>query len=64
MTESRTRILVGPDHRISGTAPAVVPPGKHEVTIDVASLPVRRTPMQLSMSTPSPFTTSGRGLKG
>jgi hypothetical protein len=44
MTEIRTRILVGPDHRISGTAPAVVPPGEHEVTIDVASLPVRQRP--------------------
>ena len=39
MTEIHTRILVGPDHRISGTAPAIVPPGEHEVTIDVKSLP-------------------------
>jgi hypothetical protein len=35
MTEIRTRVLVGPDHRISGTAPAAVPPGEHEVTITV-----------------------------
>jgi hypothetical protein len=34
MAEIRTRILVGPDRRISGTAPAVVPPGEHEVTIE------------------------------
>ena len=33
MTEIRTRIRVGLDHRISGTAPAAVPPGEHEVTI-------------------------------
>jgi hypothetical protein len=39
MTEIHTRILVGPDHRISGTAPAIVLPGDHEVTIDVKSLP-------------------------
>src|SRR6266567_9396500 len=33
MTEIRARVLVGPDRRISGTAPADVPPGEHEVTI-------------------------------
>ena len=27
MAEIRTRVLVGPDHSISGTAPAAVPPG-------------------------------------
>jgi hypothetical protein len=37
MNEIRTRIQVGPDHRISGTAPVDVPPGEHEVTINVAS---------------------------
>jgi len=36
MTDIRARIRVGPDHRISGTAPAVVPPGEHEVTITLA----------------------------
>ncbi len=36
MTDIRARIRVGSDHRISGTAPAVVPPGEHEVTIAVA----------------------------
>jgi len=41
MTEIRTRVLVGSDHRISGTAPAVVPAGEHEVTIIVA-LPATR----------------------
>ena len=41
MTEIRTRVLVGSDHRITGTAPAVVPAGEHEVTIIVA-LPANR----------------------
>ncbi len=36
MTDIRARIRVDPDHRISGTAPADVPPGEHEVTIIVA----------------------------
>jgi hypothetical protein len=36
MTQIRTRILVGPDHQISGTAPAAVPPGEHEATITIA----------------------------
>ena len=36
MAEIRTRVLVGPEHRISGTAPAAVPPGEHEATITVA----------------------------
>lgn len=44
MTEIRARIFVGPDHRITGTAPAAVPPGEHEVTIDVAAVPVRQRP--------------------
>ncbi|MFZ3235188.1 MAG: hypothetical protein WA417_17120 [Stellaceae bacterium] len=42
MTEIRTRILVGADHRITGTAPAAVPPGEHEVTIEVASALIRQ----------------------
>jgi hypothetical protein len=44
MTEIRTRILVGPDHRITGTAPAVVPPGEHEVILEVASVLDRQPP--------------------
>ena len=36
-----TRIHVGPDHRITGTAPASVPPGEHEVTITLAKPMVR-----------------------
>jgi hypothetical protein len=44
MTEIRTRVLVGPDRRISGTAPADVPPGEHEVTITVKPPPTRRRP--------------------
>ena len=46
MTEIRTRVTVGPDHRISGIAPAVVPPGEHEATITVPALPARRTPCE------------------
>jgi hypothetical protein len=41
MAEIRTRVLVGPDHSISGTAPAAVPPGEHEVTINVAPASTR-----------------------
>lgn len=41
MNEVRTRILVGPDHRITGTAPVGLPPGEHEVTITLAAGPVR-----------------------
>jgi hypothetical protein len=44
MTQIRTRIFVGPDHRIIGTAPAAVPPGEHESIIDVAVMPVRQRP--------------------
>ncbi|HZU91938.1 MAG TPA: hypothetical protein VE993_21980 [Stellaceae bacterium] len=36
MTQIRTRIRVGRDRRISGIAPAAVPPGDHEVTITIA----------------------------
>jgi hypothetical protein len=46
VTEIRTRVLVGPDHRISGTAPAIVPPGEHEATITLAPLPIRQYPAQ------------------
>ena len=37
MGEFRTCIQVGPDRRISGTAPADVPSGEHEVTISIIS---------------------------
>jgi hypothetical protein len=33
MAENRTRVMVGPDHSISGTAPVAVPLGEYEVTI-------------------------------
>jgi hypothetical protein len=46
MAEIRTRVVVGPDRRISGTAPISVPPGEHEVTITVPPLPTRRNPSQ------------------
>ena len=39
MNEIRTRVLVGPDHRISGTAPDAVPIGEHDVTIMVTDRP-------------------------
>jgi hypothetical protein len=39
MNEIRTRVVVGPDHRISGTAPADVPAGEHKVTIMLADRP-------------------------
>ncbi len=42
MNEIRTRIQVSPDHRISGVAPAEVPPGEHEVTISIARAPVAK----------------------
>lgn len=59
MNEIRTRIQIGPDRRISGIAPADVPPGEHEVTISVrprakrfrvADLPVHDTPWDGSVS--------------
>jgi hypothetical protein len=37
MNEVRTRIQVNANHRISGIAPADVPPGEHDVAISVAS---------------------------
>jgi hypothetical protein len=44
MNEVRTRIRVGPDHRISGVAPPDVPPGEHEATISLVPLPSGQTP--------------------
>ncbi len=35
MNKIRTRIQVGKDHRIAGTAPDEVPPGEHDVVINV-----------------------------
>ncbi|MBV8131003.1 MAG: hypothetical protein JO282_00630 [Alphaproteobacteria bacterium] len=42
MTEIRAGVVVGPDHRISGIAPAAVPPGEHEAIITVPPPPMRR----------------------
>ena len=58
MTEVKARIAVGPDHRISGIAPAELPPGEHEaiVTItprsrrSVTELPVRVGPWDDAIS--------------
>lgn len=36
------RILIGPDCRISSTAPAELPPGDHEATINVAVSPLAK----------------------
>jgi hypothetical protein len=44
MHEVRTRIRVGADHAITGTAPPDVPPGEHEITITVAPAPPRQQP--------------------
>jgi hypothetical protein len=37
MNQIRTRILVDPEHRITGTAPADLPPGEHEAVITIVS---------------------------
>ena len=61
MNDIRACIQVGADHRITGTAPADVPPGEHEVIIAVVSgraqkrfrvadLPVHDTPWDGSIS--------------
>ena len=39
MNEIRTRVVVGPDRRISGVAPDDVPVGEHEVTITLIHHP-------------------------
>jgi hypothetical protein len=44
MTAIRTRIRVDRDHQISGIAPPDVPPGEHEVTINLAPAPTRQLP--------------------
>jgi len=52
MNEIRTRILVGPDHRMTGTGPVALPPGEHDVTIALAAAPVRtraEPPFELAM---------------
>ena len=46
MTEIRARVLVGPDRRISGSAPPEVPPGEHEVTITVLPPLSRQPPIE------------------
>jgi hypothetical protein len=42
MQQIRTRILVGPDHTITGTVPADVPTGEHEAIITVMPGPAKR----------------------
>jgi hypothetical protein len=35
LSQIRTRILVGPDHRITGSVPANVPPGEYDAEIAI-----------------------------
>ncbi len=42
MNEIRTRILIGPDHQITGSVPEDVPPGEHEAVITVLPVPARQ----------------------
>ena len=44
MDDIRARIRVGPDQTITGIAPAEVPPGEHEITIELAPAPRRQLP--------------------
>lgn len=39
MNQIRTRILIGPDHTISGTVPEDVPIGEHEAVITIVGEP-------------------------
>lgn len=39
MNEIRTRIRVGPDHTISGIAPAELPPGEHVAVVTISAPP-------------------------
>lgn len=39
MNEIRTRIRVGPDHTISGIAPAGLPPGEHVAVVTISAPP-------------------------
>jgi hypothetical protein len=47
MAEIRARVVVGPDHHISGTVPTAVPPGEHEIIITVPPAPIRRHPSEV-----------------
>jgi hypothetical protein len=44
MAQIHARIVVDPDHRITGIAPPDVPPGEHEVTITLVPSPARQKP--------------------
>ncbi len=44
MNQIRTRIQVGPDHKVTGTVPDEVPPGEHEAVIMLPPVPVRQKP--------------------
>jgi hypothetical protein len=61
MNRIHTRVLVGPDHRITGRVPEGVPPGEHDAVITVspnpatkrfrlADMPVHDTPWDGSIS--------------
>jgi hypothetical protein len=42
VNQIRTRVLVGADHTITGTAPNDVPAGEHEAVITVVHRPAKR----------------------
>lgn len=42
MNQIRTVIVVGPDHRITGTAPEDLPPSEHEAVITVEPKPAAK----------------------
>jgi len=44
MDDIRARIRVGPDQTITRIAPVEVPPGEHEITIELAPAPRRQLP--------------------
>lgn len=46
MSTIRMRILVSPDHTVSGVAPAELPPGEHEATIKAAAPRSRGKPFR------------------
>jgi hypothetical protein len=50
MNEIRTRVMVGPDHRISGTAPAEAPAGEHEVIINLPDHASHERPIRQNRS--------------
>ena len=46
MPPIRMHIHIAPDHTISGVAPADLPAGQHEVTVDVSAITRRPKPFK------------------